>query len=145
SSPEFAATIGNSPTDVRSSSTINRKSRPFFDGGSGDAARLADQAPRYLGSEVAWMNDPVINLPAESVSAGAQQFRSQVGHISRHSGVYFAGTLFTVALGYIFKVYLARVLGAEALGTYALGLTLVGFIGTFNSLGLVTSAVRFAA
>lgn len=91
------------------------------------------------------MNDPVINLPPESVSAGAQQFRSQVGHISRHSGVYFAGTLFTVALGYVFKVYLARVLGAEALGAYALGLTLVGFIGTFNSVGLVTSAVRFAA
>ena len=91
------------------------------------------------------MNDPVLNLPPENVSAGAQQFRSQVGHISRHSGVYFAGTLFTVALGYVFKVYLARVLGAEALGAYALGLTLVGFIGTFNSVGLVTSAVRFAA
>ena len=91
------------------------------------------------------MNDPVINLPPDSVAAGAQQFRSQVGHISRHSGVYFAGTLFTVALGYVFKVYLARVLGAEALGAYALGLTLVGFIGTFNSVGLVTSAVRFAA
>jgi O-antigen/teichoic acid export membrane protein len=91
------------------------------------------------------MSDPIVNLPMDSVAAGAQQFRSQVGHISRHSGVYFAGTLFTVALGYIFKVYLARVLGAEALGAYTLGLTLVGFTGTFNSLGLVTSAIRFAA
>jgi O-antigen/teichoic acid export membrane protein len=99
------------------------------------------------------MNDPVIHespaLPdtesTESVAAGAQQFRSQVGHISRHSGVYFAGTLFSLGLGYVFKVYLARWLGAEALGAYALGLTLVGFVGTFNSLGLGTTAVRFAA
>ncbi len=91
------------------------------------------------------MSDPVVNLSRESVADGAQQFRSQVGHISRHSGVYLAGTIFTVALGYLFKVYLARVLGAEALGAYALGLTLVGFVGTFNSLGLATSAVRFAA
>lgn len=90
------------------------------------------------------MNDPVVNASPDSVEAG-QQFRSQVGHISRHSGVFFAGTLFSVALGYVFKVYLARILGAEALGAYALGLTLVGFVGTFNSLGLVTSAVRFAA
>ena len=68
-----------------------------------------------------------------------------MGHISRHSGVLFAGTIFSAVLGYIFKVYLARVLGAEALGIYALGFTLVGFIGVFNSLGLVESAVRFAA
>ena len=101
------------------------------------------------------MNDPVIHespgnvLPdaesTEGIAAVAQQFRSQVGHISRHSGVYFAGTLFSLGLGYVFKVYLARLLGAEALGAYALGLTLVGFVGIFNSLGLGTTAVRFAA
>ncbi len=91
------------------------------------------------------MSDPVGKSSPGSVEAGAQQFRSQVGHISRHSGVYFAGTLFSIALGYVFKVYLARVLGAEALGAYALGLTLVGFIGIFNSFGFGISAVRFAA
>jgi len=91
------------------------------------------------------MNDPVDNLGAESVAAESQQFRSQVGHISRHSGVYFAGTLFSVALAYVFKIYLARALGAEALGAYALGLTLTGLIGTFNSFGLVTSATRYTA
>ncbi len=91
------------------------------------------------------MNDPLIKSSPESMSAGSQQFRSQVGHISRNSGVYFAGTIFSVALGSVFKVYLARVLGAEALGIYALGATLVGFFGAFNSLGLVESAVRFAA
>jgi O-antigen/teichoic acid export membrane protein len=91
------------------------------------------------------MKDPVVKASSESIPAGTRQFRSQVGHISRNSGVYFAGTIFSVALGYVFKVYLARVLGAEALGIYALGITLVGFFGAFNSLGLVESAVRFAA
>jgi O-antigen/teichoic acid export membrane protein len=85
-------------------------------------------------------------LPGEPIaSSETQQFRSQVGHISRHSGVFFLGTMFTAALGYVFKLYLARVLGAENLGIYALGITLVGFVGVFNSLGLVESAVRFAA
>ena len=91
------------------------------------------------------MNDPFVEASTESTEAASQQFRSQVGHISRHSGVFLAGTIFSLALGYIFKVYLARKLGAEALGAYALGLTMVGFLGTFNSLGLVMSAVRFAA
>lgn len=89
------------------------------------------------------MNEPTVQeAPSKAES---ERFRSQVGHISRHSGVFFAGTLFTVALGYLFKVYLARVLGAEALGIYALGLTLTGFVGFLNSLGLTESAVRFAA
>jgi O-antigen/teichoic acid export membrane protein len=91
------------------------------------------------------MNDPVAYDSLDRAAAETQQFRSQVGHISRHSGVLFAGTIFTAALGYVFKVYLARVLGAEDLGIYALGMTLVGFLGTFNSLGLPESAVRFAA
>lgn len=81
----------------------------------------------------------------EATATETQQFRSQVGHISRHSGMFFAGTIFSVALGYAFKVYLARVLGAELLGVYALGITLVGFVGVFNSLGLAESAVRFGA
>lgn len=78
-------------------------------------------------------------------TAATQQFRSQVGHISRQSSVFFAGTVLSAALGYVFKVYLARKLGAEALGIYALGMTFVAFIGLFNSLGLAESAVRFAA
>jgi O-antigen/teichoic acid export membrane protein len=90
------------------------------------------------------MNDFVVNAAPEAES-GTQQFRSQVGHISRHSGVFFAGTVFTASLGYLFKVYLARVLGPEDLGLFALGVTLIGFIGIFNSLGLGESAVRFAA
>jgi stage V sporulation protein B len=73
------------------------------------------------------------------------RFRSEMGQISRHSGVFFAGTLFTAAAGYFFKIYLARVLGADALGLYALGMTIVGFFGLLNGLGLGQAAVRFVA
>jgi O-antigen/teichoic acid export membrane protein len=95
------------------------------------------------------------SLPAEKTApavselqaggAETQNFQRQMGHISRHSGVFFAGTIFTAAAGYLFKVYLARVLGAGALGIYALGMTIVGFLGMFNALGLPQSAVRFVA
>ncbi len=68
-----------------------------------------------------------------------------MGQISRHSSVFFAGTIFTTAAGYLFKVYLARVLGAEALGVYTLGMTIVGLLGVFNALGLPQTAVRFVA
>jgi O-antigen/teichoic acid export membrane protein len=74
-----------------------------------------------------------------------QKFRSQMGQISLHSGVFFAGTMFTAAMGYLFKVYLARVLGAEALGIYALGMTIIGLLGIISGLGLPQSAVRFVA
>ena len=74
-----------------------------------------------------------------------QRFRTEMGRISRQSGIAFAGTIFAAALGYAFKVYLARVLGAEALGIYALGMTIVSFLGMFNVLGLPESAVRFVA
>lgn len=90
------------------------------------------------------MMEPVLQ-EAGQIEAAAQQFRSQMGHISRQSGVYFTGTIVSAALGYLFKIYLARELGAEALGIYALGMTLNAFIGIFNSLGLPQSAVRFVA
>jgi O-antigen/teichoic acid export membrane protein len=73
------------------------------------------------------------------------RFRSEMGQISRHSAVFFAGTLFTAGAAYLFKIYLARVLGAEALGIFTLGMTLVGFFGLFNGLGLPQAAVRFVA
>ncbi|HUA13881.1 MAG TPA: flippase [Verrucomicrobiae bacterium] len=90
------------------------------------------------------MSEGAVQMPQVS-AVDDQQFRSQVGHITRHSGVFFAGTVFSAAFGYIFKVYLARALGAEALGVYALGMTLVGFLSIFNTLGLPGSAVRFVA
>jgi O-antigen/teichoic acid export membrane protein len=86
-----------------------------------------------------------IKVPAEEKLRETQQFRSQMGHISRQSGVFFAGTLFTAFAGYLFKVYLARVLGAEALGIYALGMTVVGLAGVFGGFGLTWAASRFPA
>ena len=83
---------------------------------------------------------PVPVTPTESV-----EFRRRMGSISRHSLVYFAGTLFTAAAGYFFKIYVARALGAEALGLYALGMSMVGFIGIFNAVGLPTAGARFVA
>ena len=90
------------------------------------------------------MSTPAVNNSSAPAKA-TQDFRSQVGHISRQSGSYFAGTIFTTGLGYVFKIYLARVLGPEDLGIYALGVTLIGFLGIFNTLGLPQSAVRFVA
>ncbi len=84
-------------------------------------------------------------LTVAEAEAEPADFRRHIGHISRQSLVFFTGTIFTVAAGYLFKVYLARVLGAEALGIYALGMTVIGLLGVFNSLGLPHSAVRFVA
>lgn len=87
--------------------------------------------------------------PAEAGAATAPaaplSFQSEMGRISRQSGIVFAGTIFTAICGYVFKVYLAHVLGAEALGLYALGMTIIGFLGIINGLGLPDSAVRFVA
>ncbi|HEY4660387.1 MAG TPA: flippase [Terriglobales bacterium] len=92
------------------------------------------------------------NIPPQEIAvlapvlvADGAEFRSRMGSISRQSFVYFAGTIFTAATGYFFKVYLARTLGAEALGLYALGMTIIGFVGVFNSLGLPMAAARFVA
>jgi O-antigen/teichoic acid export membrane protein len=108
--------------------------------------RFSDEPASDLGNSLSLAAIAEQATPDSStIASDNQQFRSEVGHISKHSGVLFLGTLFTVVTGYGFKVYLARVLGAEALGIYALGITLVGFVGVFNSLGLVEAAVRFAA
>ncbi|HEY7098194.1 MAG TPA: oligosaccharide flippase family protein [Terriglobales bacterium] len=93
-------------------------------------ASLASEEPEALGS---------------TPSADVIQFRRQMGSISRHSSFFLFGTVFAAASNYLFKVYLARVLGADALGVYALGMTIVGFLSTFNALGLPKSAVRFVA
>ena len=85
-------------------------------------------------------------IPAPSLeSLPNAAFQRQMGHISRHSFVFFLGTMFTAVAGYLFKVYLARELGAEALGIYALGMTITGLLGVFNAFGLPQSAVRFVA
>lgn len=77
--------------------------------------------------------------------AHAAEFRRRLGSISRQSAIYFAGTIFTAAAGYFFKVYIARALGAEALGLYTLGMSVIGLLGVFNALGLPAAATRFVS
>ncbi len=72
-------------------------------------------------------------------------FRTYAGRISRHSAVSFAGVLFTVGLGYPFKIYVARVVGADGLGLYTLGMNVVDFLSLFASVGLAAAAGRFVA
>lgn len=98
-------------------------------------------------SELATAPEVLLEAPqgAQPSVVRARKFQQQMGHVSRQSSIFFAGTIFTAVCGYLFKVYLARVLGAEALGIYALGMTIVGFLGLFNALGLPQSAVRFVA
>jgi O-antigen/teichoic acid export membrane protein len=72
-------------------------------------------------------------------------FKTEMGRISRQSGIVFGGTIFSAGLGYFFRVYLARVLGADALGVFALGMTIISFLGIINVLGLPDSAMRFVA
>ncbi len=72
-------------------------------------------------------------------------FRRNMGQISRQSLVFFLGTLFTMAAGYLVKVYVARILGAELLGLYALGMTLVSFSQLLGVIGLPATAARYVA
>lgn len=88
---------------------------------------------------------PEVGVLGPVLPESANRFRNCIGSISRQSLVYFAGTMLATGAGYFFKIYLARSLGAEALGIYALGMTIIGFIGVFNSLGLPMAAARFVA
>ena len=73
------------------------------------------------------------------------KFRREMGTITRQSGVFFAGTMFTAAASYLFRLFVARWLGAELLGVYALGMTVVGLLGVFAAVGLPSAAARFVA
>ncbi len=73
------------------------------------------------------------------------EFRRNLGQISRQSAVFFVGTLFTMAAGYLVKIYVARVLGSEQLGLYALGMTLVSLTQLVGVLGLPATAARYVA
>ena len=73
------------------------------------------------------------------------EFGRNLGQISRHSIVFFLGTLFTMGAGYLVKIYVARVLGAEQLGLYALGMTLVSLTQLVGTLGLHGTAARFVS
>jgi O-antigen/teichoic acid export membrane protein len=86
----------------------------------------------------------VTPLEVEREALGLE-FSRNMGQISRHSAVFFIGTLFTMAAGYLVKIYVARVLGAEQLGLYALGMTLVSLTQLVGTLGMPATAARYVA
>ncbi len=98
-------------------------------------------------------NRHILNIPDTTIESSQSspatsheaRFRSEMGQISRHSGVFFIGTMFTAVVGYFFRIYLARVLGPESLGVYALGMTVVGLLGVVGGLGLSWAAARFVS
>lgn len=92
---------------------------------------------------------PSIETAVDLAPVASQEFLPEfgqaLGQITRHSAVFFAGTLFTMATGYFVKIYVVRILGAELLGIYALGMTLVSFMQVLGLLGLPGTAARFVA
>lgn len=86
-----------------------------------------------------------VTLPDTAPDLLRDEFRRNMGQVSRHSLVFFAGTIFTMGIGYLVKVYVARILGAELLGLYALGMTLVSLTQLIGSLGLNGTAARYVA
>src|SRR5438094_10310677 len=69
-----------------------------------------------------------LTLQADSV-ATVENFRQSIARISRQSAFFFAGTIFTAAAGYAFRICVAKALGAEALRLYALGMSLFVLTG----------------
>lgn len=80
----------------------------------------------------------------EQLESGQEKFRSHLSNIGRQSSISLAGTLFTLLLGYGFKVYLARELGAGLLGWNALGMGIYGMGKLLGETGLPSAAMRFA-
>jgi len=91
------------------------------------------------------MSSTASAAPVAPATKSGADFVAHVHSISRQSSVFFLGTVFTVAAGYLFKIYLARVLGAEALGIYALGMTAGGLVAIVGAAGMPSIASRFVA
>lgn len=86
---------------------------------------------------------PLTISPEVAPEVLRREFGRNLRQISRQSAVFLAGTLFTMAVGYLVKIYVARVLGAEQLGLYALGMTLVSLAQLIGTLGLQGTAARY--
>jgi O-antigen/teichoic acid export membrane protein len=131
--------------DIAMTTATHRLARGIPTLPADDVAVKEASEGREQSENTQFLNSVPARLQGEKSPVAAFEFRAKIGSISRQSAIYFAGTFLTTAAAYFFKIYLARKLGAEALGLYALGMTLVGFLGVFNSLGLPSSAARFVA
>lgn len=81
----------------------------------------------------------------ESATVAQIRFRQHLSDIAQQSSVSFAGTVFTLVLGYAFRVYLARELGARLLGWNALGMGVYGLCKIIGEMGLPAAALRYMA
>lgn len=72
------------------------------------------------------------------------RFRWHLSDIGRQSSVSLAGTIFTMVVGYVFRVYLARELGPRLLGWNALGIGLYSVCKLLGEVGLPAAALRYA-
>lgn len=68
---------------------------------------------------------------------------SVLKRIVGQSTIYFIGTIFSVLLGFFFKVYVSNVLGADGLGMFTLGMSSVAIASIFLSWGYGNGLVRF--
>jgi len=63
--------------------------------------------------------------------------------IVSQSAIYFIGTIFSVLIGFFFKVYISTHLGAKGLGLFALGMSSISIASIFLSWGYGNGLVRF--
>ena len=59
------------------------------------------------------------------------------------SAIYFIGTIFSVLVGFFFKVYISTILGAEGLGLFALGVSSISIASIFLTWGYGNGLIRF--
>lgn len=70
---------------------------------------------------------------------------SDLKNIANQSFVFLLGTIFTLIVGFFFKIYLANQLGAEGLGIYSLGISIITILSIFVSLGLGNGLVKYVS
>lgn len=63
--------------------------------------------------------------------------------IVSQSAIYFIGTIFSVLVGFFFKVYISTILGAEGLGLFALGVSSISIASIFLTWGYGNGLIRF--
>lgn len=65
------------------------------------------------------MTSPSIVQEVQPENPDCHYFQHHMGRVTKHSLVFFLGTIVNGLAAYAFKVFLARRLGAKALGIYA--------------------------
>ena len=70
---------------------------------------------------------------------------SLVKKIIGQSAIYFIGTIFSVLVGFFFKIYLSNKIGSEGLGLFTLGMSSVAIASIFLTFGYGNGLIRFVS